>query len=116
MPPLPKTCLKTVCPRKVVAFLWKAFLQKNFQVREKIPLSALVFGCCHAHCAEGFNAPAARRIGVSQEPGGAAGSTMAAFAKTGAGVSVNRTCRLRSERFKSVPRTWWRFHCNLNVR
>jgi hypothetical protein len=39
MPPLPKTCPKTVCPRKEVAFLWKAFLQKNFQVREKIPLS-----------------------------------------------------------------------------
>jgi hypothetical protein len=36
MPPLAKTCSKTVCPRKGVAFLWKAFLQKNFQVREKI--------------------------------------------------------------------------------
>ena len=45
MPPLPKTCPKTVCPRKGVAFLWKAFLQKNFQVREKILLSALAFGC-----------------------------------------------------------------------
>jgi hypothetical protein len=31
MPPLPKTCPKTVCPRKGVAFLWKAFLQKNFR-------------------------------------------------------------------------------------
>src|SRR5262245_44137088 len=30
MPPLPKTCPKTVCPRKGVAFLWKAFLQKKF--------------------------------------------------------------------------------------
>jgi hypothetical protein len=24
------------CPRKGVAFLWETFLQKNFQVREKI--------------------------------------------------------------------------------
>src|SRR5262245_7754540 len=30
MPPLPKTCPKTVCPRKGVAFLWKAFFQKKF--------------------------------------------------------------------------------------
>jgi hypothetical protein len=27
---------KRFLPRKGVAFLWKAFLQKNFQVREKI--------------------------------------------------------------------------------
>src|SRR6266516_104156 len=59
MPPLPKTCPKTVCPRKGVAFLWKAFLQKNFQVREKIPLSALAFGSSHALVAEGFKEPSA---------------------------------------------------------
>ena len=47
------------CPRKGVAFLWKAFLQKNFQVREKIPLSALAFGCSHALVAEGFKEPSA---------------------------------------------------------
>ena len=35
MAPLPKTYPKTVSPRKGVAFLWKAFLQKNFQDRER---------------------------------------------------------------------------------
>ena len=30
------------CPSNGVAFLWKAFLQKNFQVPERIPLSAQV--------------------------------------------------------------------------
>jgi hypothetical protein len=29
-------------PKKGVAFLWKTFLQKHFQVREKIPQSALL--------------------------------------------------------------------------
>ena len=57
MPPLPKTCPKTVCPRKGVAFLWKAFLQKKFQVREKIPLSALAFGCSHVFVAEAWLTP-----------------------------------------------------------
>ena len=33
----------------------KAFLQKKFQVQEKIPLSAFAFGCSHALVAEGFN-------------------------------------------------------------
>jgi hypothetical protein len=43
MPPLPKTCPKTVsAPQKGVAFLTEPFLKKNFQVPEKIPLSALV--------------------------------------------------------------------------
>jgi hypothetical protein len=47
--PSPKNLSKNgFCPRKGVAFLWKAFLQKNFPVREKIPLSALAFGCSHA--------------------------------------------------------------------
>ena len=47
--PSPKNLSKNgFCPRKGVAFLWKAFLQKKFQVREKIPLSALAFGCSHA--------------------------------------------------------------------
>jgi hypothetical protein len=32
----------------------KVFLQKNFQVREKIPLSALAFGCSHTLVAKGF--------------------------------------------------------------
>ena len=31
--PSPKNVSKTVCPRKGVAFLWKAFLQKNFRMR-----------------------------------------------------------------------------------
>jgi hypothetical protein len=57
--PLPKTCPKTVFPRKGLAFLWKAFLQKNFQVREKIPLSALVFDCSQALVAEGYKEPSA---------------------------------------------------------
>ena len=57
MPPLPKTCSKAVCPKKGVAFLWKTFLQKNFQVWEKIPPSALAFGCSHALVAEGFTYP-----------------------------------------------------------
>ena len=35
--PSPKNLSKNgFCPQKGVAFLWKAFLQKNFQVREKI--------------------------------------------------------------------------------
>ena len=35
--PSPKNLFKNgFCPRKGVAFLWKAFVQKNFQVREKI--------------------------------------------------------------------------------
>ncbi len=54
----------------------------------------------------GVDASAARRIGVTQEPGGgAAESTMAGFAKTGAGACVNRTCRLDSEQFRSALRT-----------
>jgi hypothetical protein len=57
--PLPKTCPKTVFPRKGLAFLWKAFLQKNFKVREKIPLSALVFDCSQALVAEGYKEPSA---------------------------------------------------------
>jgi hypothetical protein len=62
--PSPKNLFKNgFCPRKGVAFLRKAFLQKNFQVREKIPLSALAFGCSHALVAEGFKEPSA-----SQEP------------------------------------------------
>jgi hypothetical protein len=51
----PKTCPKMVCPRKGVAFLWKAFLQKIFRVWEKIPLSALPFGRSHTLVAEGFS-------------------------------------------------------------
>jgi hypothetical protein len=46
-------------PQKGVAFLWKAFSQKNFQVREKIPLLALAFGFSHALAAEGFKEPSA---------------------------------------------------------
>ena len=58
--PSPKNLSKNgFCPRKGVAFLWKAFLQKNFQVREKIPLSALAFGCSHALVAEAFKEPSA---------------------------------------------------------
>jgi hypothetical protein len=43
MPPLPKTCPKTVSdPEGGVAFVWKAFLKKNFQVPERVLLSAQV--------------------------------------------------------------------------
>ena len=35
------------------------FAQKNFQVREKFPLSALAFGFSHALVAEGFKEPSA---------------------------------------------------------
>jgi hypothetical protein len=54
MPPSLKNLSKNGLPSNGVAFLWKAFLQKNFQVQEKIPLSALAFGCSHALVAEGF--------------------------------------------------------------
>ena len=54
--PSPKNLSKNgFCPRKGVAFLRKTFLQKNFQVREKISPSALAFGCSHALVAEGFS-------------------------------------------------------------
>ena len=43
-----KPVQKWFCPIKGVAFVWKTFLQKKFLVREKIPLSALAFGCSHA--------------------------------------------------------------------
>ena len=49
-----KPVQKRFLPQKGVAFLGKAFLQKNFQVREKFPPSALAFGCSHALVAEGF--------------------------------------------------------------
>ena len=42
MPPLPKACPKTgFCPKKGVAFLTEDVFEKKFQVRERIPLSAL---------------------------------------------------------------------------
>ena len=79
--PSPKNLSKNgFCPRKGAAFLRKAFLQKNFQVREKM-LSAFAFGCSHALVVEGY---LARRhlqaqglalplgdggTGSSQEPG-----------------------------------------------
>jgi hypothetical protein len=59
MPPLPKTCPKTVSAPEGGSLSAEAFLQKNFQVREKIPLSALAFGCSHALVAEGFKKPSA---------------------------------------------------------
>jgi hypothetical protein len=53
--PSPKNLSKNgFCPSNGVAFLWKALLQKIFQVREKILLSVLAFGCSHALVAEGF--------------------------------------------------------------
>ena len=56
--PSPKNLSKNgFCPRKGVAFLRKALLQKNFQVREKIPLSALAVGCSHALVAEAWLTP-----------------------------------------------------------
>ena len=58
--PSPKNLSKNgFCHRKGAAFLWKAFLQKKSQVREKIPLPALAFGCSHALVAEGFRKPSA---------------------------------------------------------
>ena len=40
--PLPKTCPKMVsAPQKGVAFLTKDVFEKSFQLRERIPLSAL---------------------------------------------------------------------------
>ena len=54
--PSPKNLSKNgFCPQKGGSLSAEAFLQKNFQVREKIPLSALAFGCSHALVAEGFN-------------------------------------------------------------
>ena len=42
MPSLPKTCPKMAsAPKKGVAFLTEDVFEKNFQVRERIPLSAL---------------------------------------------------------------------------
>ena len=42
MPPLPKACPKMVsAPQKGVAFLTEDVFEKNFQLRERIPLSAL---------------------------------------------------------------------------
>src|SRR5215831_19221891 len=42
MPPLPKTCPKMVsAPQKGVAFLTEDVFEKNFQLRERIPLSTL---------------------------------------------------------------------------
>jgi hypothetical protein len=55
--PSPKSLSKNGLSQKGVAFLWKAFLQKNFQVREKIPLSALAVGCSHALVAEAWLTP-----------------------------------------------------------
>jgi hypothetical protein len=49
-----KPVQKRFLPRKGVAFLWKTFLQKIFPVRDKIPLSALAFGCRHALVAEEY--------------------------------------------------------------
>jgi hypothetical protein len=42
MPPVSKTCPKTVtAPEQGVAFLTEDVFEKNFQVRERIPLAAL---------------------------------------------------------------------------
>jgi len=49
------------CPRKGAAFLRKTFLQKNFQVRERVPLSALV----RAHMAAPLPGEAARGLAGS---------------------------------------------------
>jgi hypothetical protein len=57
--PCSKNLAENGLPQKGVAFLWKAFSQKNFQVREKIPLLALAFGFSHALAAEGFKEPSA---------------------------------------------------------
>jgi len=45
MPPLPKTCPETVsAPERGVAFLWKAFLKKNFHLGEKILIELMARG------------------------------------------------------------------------
>jgi hypothetical protein len=59
MPPLPKTCPKNgFCPEKGVAFLTETVLKKNFQVPERVPLSALV----PAHMAAPLPGEAARGL------------------------------------------------------
>jgi hypothetical protein len=47
--PSPKNLSKNGLPQKGVAFLWKAFLQKNFQVREKILIELMARGRLVAH-------------------------------------------------------------------
>src|SRR5262245_32445474 len=65
--PSPKNLPKNgFCPRKGVAFLRKTFSQKNFQVRERIPLSALV----PAHTAAPLPGEAARAPHASGQPPG----------------------------------------------
>jgi hypothetical protein len=46
--PSPKNLSKNGLTQKGGSLSVEGVLQKNFQVREKIPLSALAFGCSHA--------------------------------------------------------------------
>src|SRR5262249_45686406 len=65
MPPLPKTCLKTIsAPYKGVAFLTEDVFEKSFQVPERVPLPALV----PAHMAAPLPGEAARGLTGSVTP------------------------------------------------
>ena len=58
--PSPKNLSKNgFCPRKGVAFVWKAFSQKKFSGAGEDSAVALAFGCSHALVAEGFKEPSA---------------------------------------------------------
>jgi hypothetical protein len=52
--PSPRNLSKNGLPQKGGSLSVADVFAKNFQVREKIPPSALAFGCSHALVAEGF--------------------------------------------------------------
>ena len=56
--PSPKNLSKNGLPHKGGSLSGKAFLQKKFQVPEKM-LSAFAFGCSHALVVEGYKEPSA---------------------------------------------------------
>jgi len=58
--PSPKNLPKNgFCPQKGDGLSAEDVFEKNFQVREKIQLSALAFGGSHALVAKGFKEPSA---------------------------------------------------------